>query len=237
MEQNRCRSAKDTADKNKNKLARLSEINRELGKEEHDGIDPVFLTDVPEDRVFFPKRFADLCKLFEGYDSWKKMKNTLKNEFDSQIYDRIMGDDDPHKRFLKSSGGIAISCNYDINGKAYDEILVFLPYCVIEYSYADMWLYYYDHVSASFEYVTFESESEYSDFEEIGNRYLHENKDGTKSLRYSYNPLIHIYQKPVFRIKLLCFEYSKTVLVDDGAADSIKAHVEFLTTLPYETAY
>lgn len=242
-EQSRCKFAKSITNNNKKLLARLSDINRELSKEEYDGIDPVFIKDAPNDYDFLPDRAAELHKLLSGKNMWKQLKKILKNYESNHDYKRIIGDRDLHIKFLERAGGIPICWFENLwnTADAADEncILLFLPYCIIELGNdGEMLQYLYNEASVSFDYQTFESEEECNGYEEIGNRYLHENKDGTKSLRFSHNPLIHIYKKPILCIELLDVQFSKVVCNGiEQLAESLKTYIEFLTTAPYKDAY
>ena len=214
------RLAKYSTD-NQKALDKLDELNRILGLEnegdlnyalEHRVATTEWVTDD------FPERVEGLCQLFGKEELWSRIKKTVQGQ-------KCRWSDSLHKQFFAKRNCALLVCEKD-------KELLFLPYCLIGYSpKSDMAQMFYDQVHVSIESSEFESEEIQDDCEEIGNRYLYTNRDGSRSMRYSYNPLIHQWRKSCIVIKSGSEKYSFPIArkaIAEELKDAIEAYVGLL---------
>ena len=200
---------------NQKKVDKLRGINRKLSLDENDGID-LLLTSGTVDEEWtnkdFPKRIVSICKLFESEDLWDKLKKQVKGK-------KHKWTDPFHKKLFEGRDYALLQCDKKAT-------LVFLPYCAIGYGpKSDMVQLFYDAIHVSVECNEFESETTQKDCEEIGNRYLHANKDGSRNMRFSDNPLIHLWRKSTVIIKAGSEKYSYSV-ARKSEAEEIKSIID-----------
>ena len=186
---------------NQKKLDKLREINRKLSLEENDGMDDLLATGIIDDEWTnkgFPTRIVSICKLFESEDLWNKLKKLVKSK-------KHKWSDPFHKKLFEGRDCALLQCDKKAT-------LVFLPYCAIGFGpKSDMVQLFYDAIHVSVECNEFESETMQKDCEEIGHRYLHANKDGSRNMRFNDNPLIHQWRKSIVTVKAGSEKYSYPV--------------------------
>ena len=211
---------------NQKKVDKLRGINRKLSLDENDGIDLLLTTGTVDEEWTnkdFPKRIGSICKLFESEALWDKLKKLVKGK-------KHKWSDPFHKKLFEGREYALLQCDKKAT-------LIFLPYCAIGYGpKSDMVQLFYDAIHVSVECNEFESETTQKDCEEIGNRYLHANKDGSRNMRFSDNPLIHQWRKSVIIIRAGSEKYSYPV-ARKSEAEEIKSIIDFYSGVLGSSTY
>ena len=212
------------------KVNTLKSINLSLDLDENDGLDSRLMNESSVStwtKKDFPKRIDSLCIYFGEHSEWIKLKELIQNK-------QHVWQDDLHKRFFSYVDCALISCENTTS-------LVFLPFCVVVFNTkSDMRQMFYDTLHANLEVKEFESTEIQKDCEEIGNRYLHENKDGSRNMRYSENPLIHQWRKSTVLIKYGSRKFSIPFTKKreaDEFKDTIDAYIALLVSPQYKNCY
>ena len=220
---------------NKKTISRIVEINQELGLEDYADIEIVQNLDTsftkPE-RKYFPERFSSLSSLFSANPKWALLKKEINKHKFSLLNTLLMND--LHREFFK---GENLAFLKDSKSKK----LFFSPFCLLIFGNgSSMEQVFYKKGLFSCKVREFEGTEEDSNYELIGNRYTYQNKDGSKNLRYSNNPLIYQMRESWIRIKVGKAEYLIRVKTKENAEELIKAYEDFVASLnepPYNKAY
>ena len=166
-------------------LEKVKSINLFLGLDEMDGIEDFVCQDEPEKSVIqMPERFVYLNRLFMESESWKNLVVSAKI-----ISNKKTPRSNAYDAFFSGMEYIKFSVQ--------KVALLLFPYCaVVCKSDKMLHVYTYDGFMVDKRYEDIEETTEEipEDCDLIGQKYTHQNADGSPDKRYKNNPIISIYR-------------------------------------------
>ena len=219
---------------NKKSIDRIIELNQKLRLEDYDGIEAIKdleVSFVKPDIARLPVRITALIKLFSANPKWTEFKKTINSR--KLTLAKAFSAGDLHKEFFQGQDLAVLKDEKGIK-------LLFLPFCFLVVSRDGMKQFFYNKELVFVKTREFESQTEDTRYELVGNRYTYINKDGSKNMRFSVNPLLYQLRESFITIKAGEKEYLVREETKEQAEEFVSVYKDFLASLneePFTSAY